>query len=92
MPITDNLEFYRLETESLVEQSTQKVDCIKYTLWFYSPLNPPWVMLGCSHISLFLYSVNSEIFAMVLFSRNFANAKFREHRTLVKWRNHYVIY
>ena len=33
-------------------------------------------------------TVNSEIFARILFSRNFAYAKFRENKTLVKWRNH----
>ena len=38
-------------------------------------------------------TVNSEIFARVLFSRNFAYAaKFRENKTLAKWRNHSVIY
>ena len=33
--------------------------------------------------------VKSEIFASVLFSRNFTYAKFRESKTLWKWRNHY---
>ena len=33
-------------------------------------------------------TVNSEIFASVLFSRNFAYAKFRENKALLKWRNH----
>ena len=31
-------------------------------------------------------TVNSEIFARVLFSRNSASAKFRENKTLAKWR------
>ena len=39
-----------------------------------------------------LDSVKSEIFARVLFSRNFAYAKFRENKTLVKCRNHSVDY
>ena len=30
-------------------------------------------------------TVNSEIFARTLFSRNFAYAKFRENKTLTKW-------
>ena len=36
--------------------------------------------------------VNSEIFARVLFSRNFAYAKFRENQNLAKWRDHSVVY
>ena len=38
------------------------------------------------------YTVNSEIFARVLFSRDFAYAKFRANRTLANWRNHSVFY
>ena len=37
-------------------------------------------------------NVNSEIFARDLFSRNFAYAKFRENKILVKWWNHSFIY
>ena len=37
-------------------------------------------------------TVNSEIFARILFSRNFANAKFREIETLAKWQNQSVVY
>ena len=37
-------------------------------------------------------TVTSEIFARVLFSRNFAYAKFRENNILANWRNHSVIY
>ena len=33
-------------------------------------------------------TVNSEIFARVLLSWNFAYAKFRENNILAKWRNH----
>ena len=36
---------------------------------------------------ILLNTVNSENFARVLFSRNFAYAKFREYKILVKWRN-----
>ena len=39
-----------------------------------------------------IITVNSEIFARTLFSRNFANAKFRENKTLAKWQNHSVVY
>ena len=35
-------------------------------------------------------TVNSVILARVLFSGNFAYAKFRENKILVKWRNHSV--
>ena len=38
------------------------------------------------------HTVNSENFVRVLFSRNFADAEFRENKTLAKWRNHSVIY
>ena len=38
-----------------------------------------------------LYTVNLEIFARVLFSRNSAYAKIRENETLVKWRDHSVV-
>ena len=37
-------------------------------------------------------TVNPEIFARVLFSRNFAYAKFGENKILAKWRNHSVVY
>ena len=37
-------------------------------------------------------TVDSEIFAKVLFSRNFAYAKFCENKTLAKWQNHSVVY
>ena len=36
---------------------------------------------------LWLTTVNSEIFARVLFSLNFAYAKFLENKTLVKWQD-----
>ena len=37
-------------------------------------------------------TVNLEIFARTLFSRNFAYAKFRENKTIAKWQNHSVVY
>ena len=37
-------------------------------------------------------TVNSEFFARVLFSRNFAYSKFRENKILAKCRNHSVVY
>ena len=49
----------------------------------------------CQHIyrhKVSLCTVNSEIFARTLFSRNFAYAKFRENKTLTKWQNHSVVY
>ena len=39
-----------------------------------------------------LNTVNSEFFARVLFSQNFAFAKFRENEILQKLRNHSVDY
>ena len=39
-----------------------------------------------------LITVNSEIFARTLFSRNFAYAKFREKKTLAKCQNHSIVY
>ena len=39
-----------------------------------------------------IYTVNSEIFARVLFSQNFTYAKFRENKILVKWKKYSVIY
>ena len=39
-----------------------------------------------------LGTVNSEIFMRVLFSRNFAYAKFRENNILAKCQNHSVVY
>ena len=35
-----------------------------------------------------VYTVNSDIFERVLFSRNFAYAKFRENKILTNGRNH----
>ena len=39
-------------------------------------------------------TVNTEIFARILFSQNFAYAyaKFRENKILANWRNHSVLY
>ena len=37
---------------------------------------------------MLVLTVNSEIFARVIFSRNFAYAKFRENIIVAKWRNH----
>ena len=42
-----------------------------------------------SHLTPMLYTVNSEISARVLFSRNFAYAKFHENKILAKWQNHF---
>ena len=39
-----------------------------------------------------VHTVNSEIFARVLFSRVLADAKFRENFTLAKWQNHTAVY
>ena len=50
-----------------------------------------WRFAGGSTVARF-YTVNSEIFARVLFSRNFAYAKFRENKILAKWRNLSVVY
>ena len=41
-----------------------------------------FLLLAC------VYTVNSEIFVLTLFSRNFAYAKFGENKTLAKWQNH----
>ena len=48
--------------------------------------------VGAPNIFFNNNTVNSEIFAMVLFSRNFAYAKFRENKILTIWRNHSVVY
>ena len=37
-------------------------------------------------------TVNLKIFARILFSQNFAYAKFRENKILLKWRDHSVDY
>ena len=46
------------------------------------------LLYGGLHCDQWLLTVNSEIFARVLFSRNFAYAKFRENKILTNWRNH----
>ena len=43
-------------------------------------------------ITIIQHTVNSEIFAKVLFLGNFANAKFLENKILAKWRNYPVVY
>ena len=50
-----------------------------------------WMSRPAAHEDV-LYTVNSEIFARTLFSRNFAYAKFRENKTLAKWQNHSAVY
>ena len=55
--------------------------------FLYAKLN----ILPCIlHTVMDIITVNSEIFARVLFSRNFAYAKFRENKILMKWRYHSV--
>ena len=44
------------------------------------------VMIGA------LMIVNSDIYARVLFLRNFAHAKFHENNILAQWRTHSVVY
>ena len=48
-------------------------------------------MHGPAHEMLVL-TVNLVIFARVLFSRNFAYAKFGENIIVAKWSNHSVVY
>ena len=42
-----------------------------------------------NRFDMFYPTVNFEIFARVLFSRN---AKFRENKILMNWKNHSVVY
>ena len=46
------------------------------------------------HVRLWFlsHSVNYEIFAKFQFLRNFIGVKFHESKTLMKWRNHSVVY
>ena len=51
------------------------------------------IFLNCiKRDALTVTCVNSENFARVLFSQNFAHAKFRENEILTNWRNHYTVY
>ena len=50
------------------------------------------VLLPTTGNPLAKYTVNSEIFARVLFSRNFAYAKFLENKILAKWRYRSAVY
>ena len=43
-------------------------------------------------LDVLVFTINSKIFARVLFFRNFAYAKFRENEILANWRNHSVVY
>ena len=49
-------------------------------------------MYGCVKPTYTLATVNLEIFERVLFSRNFAYAKFHENKILTNWRNHSVVF
>ena len=55
-----------------------------------------WVLhadaYACEPCSVLLNTVNWEIFARILFSRNFAYAEYRENKILAKCRNHSVVY
>ena len=57
-------------------------------------LGPPlgWVLNAQPSRTILMDTVISEVFARILFSRNFAYAKFRENKILAKWRNYTVIY
>ena len=50
------------------------------------------VLYTCLTNFAFTPTVNSEIFAGVLFLQNFTYVKFRENKILAKWRNHSVVY
>ena len=44
------------------------------------------------HKCIRIVTEDSEIFARVLFSQNFAYAKFPENKILMKWGNHYAVH
>ena len=46
---------------------------------------------GMDHI-ICKYTVNLKNFTRILFTQNFAYAKFHENKILAKWQNHYAIY
>ena len=46
----------------------------------------------CAELVCYFYTVNLEILARVLFSRNFVDAEFRKNKSLGKWGNHSVVY
>ena len=52
-------------------------------------VNPykPYILI-VAMMAYILFTVNSEIFARVLFSRNFGYTKFHENKILAKCRNH----
>ena len=64
--------------------------CVCY---FYHPLgamgSSVFVAFPC-HIPF--CTLNSEIFARVIFLQNFENAKFRENENIAKWINHSAVY
>ena len=66
----------------MVAQGTFPMTNIAYLLFFryWQSQLPEWA------------TVNSEIFARFLFSRNFAYAKFHENKILAILRNHSVVY
>ena len=54
------------------------------TFWKVKGLNTEAIDNVKTEWLMFLYTVNSEIFARVLISRNFAYAKFHDNKTLAK--------
>ena len=59
----------------------------------YRTNRPEQIVLSQIRLLLRVYTnVNSEIFVRVLFSRNFAYAKFRGNKILLKWQDHSVVY
>ena len=62
----------------------------KLPLWLF--LAVPFMNANNHWLGSICTTVNPEIFARILFSRNFAYAKFRENKILAKWRNHFVVY
>ena len=73
--------------------------CFVWKMSFYCLIYKPQIALRTANtpefwpiLSAILFTVNSEIFARGLFSRNFAYAMFRGNKTLARWQNHSVIY
>ena len=91
--------FENVYFEWLFSIANETVDHLKAFMFCIIPCKPTvfkFILLGLLYLEfkfkcLHEDTVDSKIFARVLFSGNFAYAKFRENKTLGKWQNHSVV-
>ena len=79
---------------SVIDNVIQKVQRYHVLIKAYAMKKATFIMSTCNDTltSEVTDTVHSEIFTRVVFSRNFAYAKFRKNKILAKWRHQSAFY